>query len=108
MAKAMKAMKAMAAMKAMKAMKKKVISARTAVRRVFAGKLEHTKGGLTKTGLVKNKNGRIVSKTKSLRAKKSPWIAAVKAARSALKIKGFAAVKKGTPLYAKAKELYRQ
>jgi hypothetical protein len=104
----MKAMKAMAAMKAMKAMKKKVISARTAVLCVFAGKLEHTKGGLSKTGLVKNKIGRIVSKKASLRAKKSPWIAAVKAARSALKIKGFAALKKGTPLYAKAKELYRQ
>merc|ERR1719235_717774 len=98
----------MAAMKAMRAMKKKVVSARTAVRPCFAGKLEHTKGGLTKTSLVKNKSGRIVSKTRSLKAKKSPWIAAVKAARSALKIKGFAAIKKGTPLYAKAKELYRQ
>ena len=108
MAKAMKAMKAMAAMKAMKAMKKKAVSARTAVRRCFAGKLEHTKGGLTKASLVKNKSGRIVSKKHSLRAKRSPWIAAVKAARAALKIKGFAAIKKGTPLYAKAKELYSQ
>ena len=108
MAKAMKAMKAMAAMKAMRAMKKKVVSARTAVRQCFAGKLDKTKGGLTKSSLVKNKNGRIVSKNRSLKGKKSPWIAAVKAARSALKIKGFAAIKKGTPLYAKAKELYHK
>merc|ERR1719263_1742719 len=99
-------MMAMAAKMSMNYTKKKFISARTAVRRVFAGKLEHTKGGVTKTGLVKNKGGRIVSRKASLRAKKSPWIAAVKAARSALKIKGFVAVKKGTPLYAKAKELY--
>merc|ERR1712046_154037 len=103
-----KAMKAMAAMKAMRAMKKKVISARLARRHAFAGKIDKTKTGLKKSDLVQNKTGRIVSKKASLRAKKSPWIAAVKAARSALKIKGFVAVKKGTPLYAKAKELYRQ
>merc|ERR1719263_2646247 len=90
----MKAMKAMAAMKAMRAMKKKVVSARTAVRQCFAGKLDKTKGGLSKSSLVKNKNGRIVSKTRSLKGKKSPWIAAVKAARSALKIKGFAAIRR--------------
>merc|ERR1712138_22972 len=103
-----KAMKAMAAMKAMRAMKKKPISARTAVRRTFAGKLDKTNGGLTASSLMKNKNGRIVSKKHSARARKSPWIAAVKKARAALKIKGFAAIKKGTPLYAKAKELYSQ
>merc|ERR1711985_133780 len=37
----------------------------------------------------------------------SPWIAAVKKARAALKIKGFCAIKKGTPLYAKAKEFFK-
>merc|ERR1712010_414572 len=91
MAKAMKAMKAMkaAAPKAMKAMKKKVISARLARRHAFAGKISKTKTGLTKSDLVKNKAGRIVSKKASLRAKKSPWLAACKQARSALKIKGF-------------------
>merc|ERR1711934_629491 len=103
-----KAMKAMAAMKAMRAMKKKVISARLARRHAFAGKIDKTKTGLKKSDLMKNKNGRVVSKKASLRAKKSPWIAAVKAARSALKIKGFCALKKGTPLYKKAKELYAQ
>ncbi len=112
MAKAMKAMKAMRAMKAaapkaMRAMKKKVISAKLARRHAFAGKLTKTVGGLTKGDLVKNKSGKVVSKKASLRAKKSPWIEAVKAARAALKIKGFCAIKKGTPLYAKAKEFLK-
>ena len=110
MAKAMKAMKAMkaAAPKAMKAMKKKVISSKLARRHAFAGKLSKTVSGLTKSDLVKNKSGRVVSKKASLRAKKNPWIAACKAARSALKIKGFAVIKKGSPLYVKAKELYKK
>merc|ERR1712205_233632 len=102
MAKAMKAMKA-AAMKAMKAMKKKVISAKLARRHAFAGKISKTKTGLTKADLVKSKSGKIVSKKASLRAKKlnafGPWMAAVKKARKALNIKGFVAIKKGTPFY---------
>merc|ERR1712097_121421 len=100
-----KAMKAMAAMKAMRAMKKKVISARLARRHAFAGKIDKTKTGLSKSDLVKNKTGKVVSKKASLRAKKSPWIAAVQKARKELKVKGFAAIKKGTPLYKRAKEL---
>merc|ERR1719182_636967 len=105
--KAMRAMKA-AASKAMRAMKKKPISARLARRHAFAGKLAVTKTGLTKSDLVKNKSGRVVSKKASLRGKKSPWIAAVQKARAELKIRGFSAIKKGTPLYKKAKELYGQ
>merc|ERR1712072_747409 len=102
MAKAMRA--AMKARKAMKAMK--VVSARLARRHAFFGKIDKTKTGLKKTDLVKNKAGRIVSKKASQRAKASPWLAAVKQARKDLKIKGFCAIKKGTPLYKKAKELY--
>ena len=101
-----RAMKAAAPAKAMKAMKKKVVSARLAKRHAFFGKLDKTKTGLKKSDLVKNKAGRIVSKKKSQRAKSSPWLAALKQARSALKIKGFCVIKKGTPLYKKAKELY--
>merc|ERR1712093_403321 len=101
-----KAMKAMAAMKAMKAMKKKVISAKLAKRHAFFGKIDKTKTGLKKSDLIKNKSGKIVSKKMSQRAKSSPWLAAVKQARSALKIKGFCAIKKGSALYKKAKELY--
>merc|ERR1712078_284640 len=103
-----KAMKAMAAMKAMKVMKKKPISAKLAKRHAFFGKIDKTATGLKKTDLVKSKSGKIVSKKKSLLGKQSPWIAAVQKARKELKIKGFAVVKKGTPLYKKAKELYAQ
>merc|ERR1711918_13403 len=103
-----KAMKAMAAMKAMKAMKKKVISARLARRHAFLGKIDKTKTGLKKSDLIRNKSGRVVSKKQSQRMKASPWLAAVKKARAELKIKGFFAIKKGTPLYKRAKELYAQ
>merc|ERR1712193_98497 len=105
---AMGAMKAMAAMKAMKAMKKKPISAKLAKRHAFFGKIAKTKTGLAKTDLVQNKHGKVVSKKLSQRGKKSPWIAACNQARKELKIKGFAIIKKGTPLYKKAKELYGQ
>merc|ERR1711964_50907 len=94
---AMEAMKAMKAMKAKKAMKK--ISARLARRHAFAGKITKTVSGLSKTDLVKNKTGKIVSKKRSAFAKKSPGIAAVAAARKALGVKGFCAIKKGSPLY---------
>merc|ERR1719421_438658 len=88
--KAMKVMKKKAAMKAMKAMKKKSV------------------GGVTAKDLFKNKRGRVVNKHRAALAKKSPWILAVAKARKALKIKGFQALKKGTPFYAKAKEFYNQ
>ena len=55
--------------------------------------------------LIKNKHGRVVSKKQSAQGKKNTWMIAVKKARAALKIKGFVAVKKGTELYKKAKEL---
>merc|ERR1712159_347153 len=74
---------------------------------VLRGKKEKTVGGLTAKDLMKNKYGRVVSKKLSAKGKKSPWIKAVADARSALKLKGFVAVKKGSPLYAKAKSLYK-
>jgi hypothetical protein len=115
MAKAMKAMKAMAAMKAMRAMKKKVVSkiARGKFARsvVFRGTKEKTVSGLTKSDLIRNKYGKIVSKKASLRAKKNNfikgWTTAVQKARKALGLKGFVAIKKGSALYKKAKELYQ-
>merc|ERR1712023_395799 len=48
--------------------------------------------------------GEIVSRKKSLAGKKNSWIVACNKARAALKIKGFTVIKKGTPLYKKAKE----
>merc|ERR1712072_186263 len=108
MAKAMKAMKAMAAMKAMKAMKKKPISFKLARRHLFSGKLSKTASGYTASDFKKNQYGRIVSKSRSANAKKTlgAWTVAVQKARKALNVKGFAVIKKGTPLYKKAKELY--
>merc|ERR1719194_182098 len=91
-------------MKAMKAMKKKPISAKLAKRHAFFGKIDKTATGLKKSDLVKSKSGKIVSKKKSALGKQSPWIAAVQKARKELKIKGFAVVKKGTPLYKKARK----
>merc|ERR1712224_767204 len=98
----------MKAMKAMKAMKKKAVSkvarGRMAKVVVLRGSKAKTSGGLTAKDLIKNKHGRVVSKKQSARGKANPWMIAVKKARAALKIKGFSAVKKGTPLYIKAKE----
>merc|ERR1711904_460945 len=98
--------KGMKAMKAMKVMKKKV-SARTARRQVFAGLMDHTmsQAKLKKGDLIKNKRGKVVSKKNHARGWKNPWMVAVVAARKASDIKGLCMVKKGTPLYQKAKEL---
>merc|ERR550537_245625 len=102
----MKAMKAAA----MKAMKKKSVSklarGRMAKAMVLRGSKAKTSGGLTAKDLTRSKSGKIVSKKRSAVSKKSPWIAAVKKARAALKIKGFCAIKKGSPLYVKAKEFF--
>merc|ERR1712164_172328 len=110
--KAMKVMKKKAAMKAMKAMKKKSVSKVAkgvmAKAMVLRGSKAKTVGGLTAKDLTKNKFGKIVSKKMSALGKKSPWIQAVAKARKALKITGFAAIKKGSPLYAKATEFYNQ
>ena len=111
----MKAMKAMAAMKAMRAMKKKAVSkiakGRMTKSVVFRGTKEKTVGGMTKSDLIKNKYGKIVSKKRSLFAKKNNhikgWTTAVQKARKALGLKGFVAIKKGSALYKKAKELYQ-
>merc|ERR1712078_637109 len=112
-----KAMKARAAMKAMRAMKKKAVSkiakGKMARAVVFRGTKEKTYTGLTKGDLIKNKNGKIVSKKASALAKKryatsvKGWVVAVQKARKALGVKGFVAIKKGSPLYAKAKEFYQ-
>ena len=117
MAKAMKVMKAMkaAAMKAKK--KKKVSKVATSPRAklvVFNGTKEKTVGGLTAGDLIKNKRGKIVSKKMSTVSKKrfasgiGKWTKAVTKARAILKLKGFVAIKKGSPLYIKAKEIFSQ
>merc|ERR1711974_200653 len=83
---------------------------------VFSGRKQKTVGGLTKDGLTRNKNGKVVSKKQSAHAKKvyanSPikaWANAVKAARRALGMTGFVAIggksAAGRALYSKAKSL---
>ena len=103
------------AMKAMKAMKRvsKFAKGRYAKSVVFRGTKTSTVGGLTKANLMRNKNGKIVSKKQSANGKKAyarikGWTMAVAKARKELGVKGFVAVKKGTPLYKKAKEFYGQ
>merc|ERR1719378_471222 len=99
----MKAMKAMKAVKAMKAMKAKRVSKSYAKVVAFRGKSTGGATTLKKEDLVKNKRGRIVSKKQSALAKQrwatgmGRWVAAVTKARKALGVKGFLAVKKGTP-----------
>merc|ERR1711900_3615 len=104
------------AAKAMKAMKKKVVSkiatGRYAKSVVLRGNKEKTTGGLKASDLIKNKRGKVVSKKQSAAAKRryastvGPWTRACQKARAALKIKGFVPLKKGSPLYIKAKELF--
>merc|ERR1712224_1085291 len=77
---------------------------------VFKGKKEKTVGGLKKSDIIKTKYGGYVSKKASASAKKKlgGWLAAVAKARKALGTKGFVAIKKGYPLYTKAKSFYKR
>merc|ERR1711924_553161 len=90
----------------MGAMKKKFVSkivrGSHAKAMVLRGSKEKTGSGLTAKDLMKNQYGKVVSKKAIARSKKvlGPWIQAVAKARKALKITGFSAIKKGTPLYA--------
>merc|ERR1712165_378157 len=100
-------------------MKKKVVSkiakGKLGRSQVFRGRKEKTTGGLTKATLIKNKEGKIVSKAASLRAKKnmSPafkaFADACKKARKDLGIKGFCPVggktAQGKALHAKVKSI---
>merc|ERR1719146_335890 len=104
-------------MKAMRAMKKKRVSkiarSKNARAVVFHGNKEKTASGMTKANLIKNSRGLIVSKKASARSKAryastiKGWIVAVQKARKALGVKGFMAIKKGSALYNKSKEIYQ-
>merc|ERR1719456_1668344 len=108
-----------AAMRAMKAKKRvsKVAKGRFARAVVLRGKSAKVKtsGGLTKTDLMKNRYGRVVSKKRNAMGKKAyrlvkNWTAALMKARKALNVTGFVAVTgptaQGKALYAKAKSFY--
>merc|ERR1712034_1484 len=102
---AMKAMKSMKKKSAMKSMKKKamkvskIAKGKRAKSSVFRGTKEKTSSGLKKSDLIRNKNGKVVSKKSSARAKKAyqknglaKWTKAVQQARKSLGIKGFQVV----------------
>merc|ERR1719481_680883 len=123
---AMKAMKSMKKKSAMKSMKKKkamkvskIARGRGAKARVFNGSKVSTVGGLKKSDLTRNRNGKIVSKKSSIRAKKTyqrnglaKWTRAVQQARKSLGIKGFQVVggktSKGQALLKKARSFFRK
>ena len=116
MKKVMKAKKSMKKAGGMrrKAMKVSIIAKnKYAKRTVFNGNKVKTVGGLKKSDLMKNKNGKVVSKKSNAAGKKaykhiSGWTKAVSKARKDLKVKGFVAVKKGTALYKKAMSYYKK
>jgi hypothetical protein len=75
-------------------------------RDVFDGKDTKTWGGMKKEDLRKNKDGKVVSKKLSKQGQKRCWPMAIAAARVALDLTGFVAIKKGSALYKKARQIY--
>merc|ERR1719447_2057345 len=124
----MKAMKTMKkAMKAMKTMKKRAMKKRKSIiargkrakSSVFRGTKEKTSSGLKKSDLTRNKQGKVVSKKSSIRAKKTyqknglaKWTKACQQARKAMGIKGFQAIggktAKGQALLKKARSFFKK
>merc|ERR1712039_1015011 len=103
--------------KSMKKSRSKIAKGRMAKAMVLRGSKAKTSGGLTKADVMKNKQGKIVSKKASSTSKKryhgskaEKWIKAVSAARKALGLTGFVAIKgktsQGKALYAKARSIY--
>merc|ERR1719350_529388 len=103
MAMKMKKMSAMKAMKAMKmakkmsgmkkmAMKAKKVSVRGKKWQVLKGTRAKTIGGLKKSDLRKNKNGKVVSIKQSNRGKANKWTQASTKARKALNVTGWCAI----------------
>merc|ERR1711884_310125 len=81
---------------------KRKVRAVTARRHAFQGKVAKTVGGLKKSDLKMNENGRVVSKKMSARASKGPlakWRKCMMRARKELGLTGFVACKKGSKYY---------
>merc|ERR1719295_821753 len=103
-----------------KAMKvSKIAKGKRAKSSVFRGTKVSTSGGLKKSDLMRNKNGKVVSKKSSIRAKKAyqknglaKWTKAVQAAKKSLGIKGFQVIggktSKGQALLKKARSFYKK
>uniref|UniRef100_A0A7S1LYR9 Uncharacterized protein n=1 Tax=Alexandrium catenella TaxID=2925 RepID=A0A7S1LYR9_ALECA len=95
----------------------KVARGRVAKAMVFSGAREKTAGGLTKDGLVRNKEGRLVSKRRNALGRQKyhqveDWVKAVVQARQAVHATGFVAVNGktvlGKAIYLKAKSILEE
>merc|ERR1719481_418227 len=97
----------------------KIAKGRGAKARVFNGSKVSTVGGLKKSDLIRNKDGKVVSKKSSIRAKKAyqknglaKWTKAVQQAKKSLGIKGFQIIggktPKGQALLKKARSFYKK
>merc|ERR1712129_36586 len=95
----------------------KIAAGKLAKALVLRGSRERTTGGLRQSQIMKNKNGKAVSKKRSEMSRKAykgsrleAWTKAVAAARKELGITGFVALNgktaQGRALYAKAKANY--
>jgi len=90
----------------------KIAKGKHAKVKVWRGTKAKTSKGLKKGDLMKSKDGKVVSKKKSAQGRQqfgltlAKWVGACKQARKELGITGFVAIKKGTPFYDKAKELF--
>merc|ERR1719350_2751240 len=103
-----------------KAMKvSKIAKGKRAKSSVFRGTKSSTSGGLKKSDLTKNKNGKVVSKKASAAGKKlyqknglGKWTKACQQARKAMGIKGFQAIggktAKGQALLKKARSFFKK
>merc|ERR1719348_1605796 len=97
----------------------KIARGKRAKSSVFRGSKVTTSGGLKKSDLMKNKDGRVVSKKAFAAGKRlykkngiDKWIKAVQQAKKSLGIKGFQVIggktSKGQALLKKARSLYKK
>lgn len=93
--------------------KSKIAKGKRAKALVYNGKFQKTTGGLTKEHVTKNKAGKVVSVKMQAHGKKAyikngiqRWVAAFLDARVELGVTGFVAIKNGSDLHKKTKEIY--
>lgn len=108
--KAMKSKQASVMKAAAKKSVSKVATGKRAWLQLMTGQKEKTRRGLRKSDLMRNKEGRIVSKKRSANGKINftniaKWVAACKRAREELGLTGFVAIRKDSALYRRAREL---
>merc|ERR1711862_917553 len=95
----------------------KIARGKRAKSSVFRGRKEKTSSGLKRSDLMKNKNGKVVSKKSHAAGRRaykniSRWNGAVQKARKALGVRGFQAVggksKRGQELLKKARSFFKK